>query len=393
MQPNLRHDQPRSTTSARRLDIPQSLSRSLRRAPVLSQEEETATASAAWLAREEAWGLVLGDRHAAEASVLAALDLARGDGGEVSKSTAAARRVLLDALSTGDVARIARADKDDLVLRVVVGHLPATLSARAQACIVRLDAAVGRLERHNITFVLHMIRHRFQGWLGGDRGYNSGAQYEVGDLLGFGMLGLHIAALRFDPDRSCKFTTFAEHWVSHAIRREVQNSGNRVRIPVHAQARISAVVRASAALLAEGQAATTEAIAAGTGLTVAQVEAALEARHASVGVSLHAKVRSRDGDGDDTSEVGDLMPDHSAPEDDLVQALDEGHRAAVLREALSELGPVERYVVRRRAGLDGAAPAILAEVGEALGLSRQRVQQIEQGARNALRRGVEARMR
>lgn len=390
MQPNLRHDQPRSTTHARGLDIPQSLSRSLRRAPVLSQEEETATATAAWLSREEAWGLVLGDRHAAEGSVLAALDLARGDGGEVSKATTAARRVLLDALSTGDVARIARADKDDLVLRVVVGHLPAALATKARTCIIRLDAAVGRLERHNITFVLHMIRHRFQGWLGG---YSAAAQYEVGDLLGFGMLGLHIAALRFDPARGCKFTTFAEHWVSHAIRREVQDSCNRVRIPIHAQARISAVVRASAALLAAGQAATTEAIAAKTGLTVAQVEAALEARHASIGVSLHAKVRSRDGEGDDTAEVGDLMPDHSAPEDDLVHAMDEGHRAAVLREALSELGPVERYVVRRRAGLDGAAPAILAEVGETLNLSRQRVQQIEQGARKALRRGVEARMR
>lgn len=392
MQPNLRRDQPCST-HARGLDIPQSLSRSLRRAPVLSPEEETATATAAWLAREEAWGLVLGDRHAAEAAVLAALDLARGDGGEVSKSTAAARRVLLDALSTGEAARIARADKDDLVLRVVVGRLPATLATRAQACIVRLDAAVGRLERHNITFVLHLIRHQFQGWLGGDRGYSAGAQYEVGDLLGFGMLGLHIAALRFDPTRGCKFTTFAEHWISHAIRREVQDSCNRVRIPVHAQARISAVVRASSALLAAGQAATTETIAAKTGLSVAQVEAALEARHASVGVSLHAKVRSRDGEGDDTTEVGDLMPDHSAPEDDLVHALDEGHRAEVLYSAMQDLEPVERYVVRRRAGLDGAAPAILTEVGEALGLSRQRVQQIEQGARKALRRSIEARMR
>lgn len=386
MLPTTHRDQSRHH-QARGLGVPPYLSRALRQAPVLSHEEETATALAAWHAREEAWGLVLGDATAHAAAVLAALDAARAEGdSEVSKSTAAARRVLLDAISTGDASLIARADKDDVVLRAVVGHMPAALAAKASVALGRLDRAIGKMERHNLTFILHLIRARFQGWLGC-------GEFELGDLLGFGTLGLHVAAMRFDPARGCKFTTFAQHWVAHAIRREIQDTRYRVRLPIHIQDKIGVVVRTRDALLGAGEAATAEAIAAKLGtLSAAQVAAVLAARDVNMGPSLHARVRGVDGD--DAQEFGDFVGDPSAEsEDDLAGAMDEGHRAEVLYDAMRDLGPVERYVVERRAGLGGCEPAILAEVGDSLGLSRQRVQQIEKSSMKVLRRSVEARMR
>jgi len=203
------------------------------------------------------------------------------------------------------------------------------------------------------------------------------------DLIQEGNIGLIRAANKFNYHLGHKFSTYATWWIRQAVTRAIADQSRTIRIPVHMGDQINKLLRASHRLTQElGRGPTSEELAAAMGLPVRKAEDML--RVARRPLSLETPT-----DNEGESELGDFIEDQDsvAPEDSVTSGL----LRDLLRGILQDLPPREVQILQMRYGLINGETFTLEQVGKKLGVTRERVRQIEAQALSRLRHPTHSR--
>ncbi len=223
-----------------------------------------------------------------------------------------------------------------------------------------------RMVRANLRLVVNIAR-----------GYTSKG-LPLQDLIEEGNLGLLRAVEGFDPDMNTRFSTYASYWIKQSIKRALINSAKTVRIPAYMVELLSKWRRANAKLQDElGRTPTAEEIARELELPAKKLKIVKKA------VQLYNTTPQTE-EGEGSMSLGDLIPDerHLNPEDDLIN----NDNLAHVQSMLKDMDEREAKILELRFGLTDGQPLTLKEIGEALGLTRERVRQIEAEALKKMNR-------
>ncbi len=203
------------------------------------------------------------------------------------------------------------------------------------------------------------------------------------DLINEGNLGLIQAAKRFDPDKGVRFISYAVWWIKQAIMQALAEQSGVVKLPLK-QASVLLKIRNTYEELLQrfGREPTTEEIAEELGMDPEDVEDIL--RVARIHLSLESPINK---DEEDTTFLDFMEATTPSVEEEAVKA----SLAAQVEELLKQLNPREAYIIKCRFGIDTERPMTLEEIGKKLGVSRERVRQIEARALQKLKRLASAR--
>lgn len=229
-------------------------------------------------------------------------------------------------------------------------------------------SARDRMVRANLRLVVNIAR-----------GY-SGKGLPLQDLIEEGNLGLLRAVEGFDPDMNTRFSTYASYWIKQSIKRALVNTAKTIRVPAYMVELLSKWRRAQAKLAEElKRTPTPEDVARELGIPKKKLRIVKKA------IALYnASPQSEQDEGGLT--LGDIVPDErtTGPEDELINSDNLKH---VFR-LLDEMDTRESTILRMRFGLDNCEPRTLKEIGQSMGLTRERVRQIEGEALKKLHRSL-----
>jgi RNA polymerase primary sigma factor len=226
------------------------------------------------------------------------------------------------------------------------------------------EAAKQKLIESNLRLVMSITRNYTK------------ASVPLLDLIQEGNLGLIRAVEKFDYRLGFKLSTYATWWIRQAITRALADQGRTIRLPVHVAEQVRRVMRARRILTQKlNRDPTVDEIAKESGFPSERVQELFELVEDPVSLSTPV--------GDGESLYGDLIEDTNADGPDETTA--ERLRTDELATALLTLPPRMQYVLVQRFGLDGSKPKTLEQVGAGLGITRERVRQLESRALRELR--------
>src|ERR671916_503350 len=231
------------------------------------------------------------------------------------------------------------------------------------------DAARNRLIEKNLRLVVSVAK----------KSRGRGLPFE--DLIQEGTIGLMRAVGKFDSDRGFRFSTYATWWIRQTIQRAIAEKGRTIRIPVHISDKMRKMARTYNELWAElERAPSDEAVAERLGWSVEDIRKIKDAMP-DASTSLNQPLSSDKG----SSELGELVEDERSS--DTPGTVMSELETSQLGEAVDRLPKRYRHVLVRRYGLDEKDPATLAELSGELGLSRERIRQLQLKAVQVLKNG------
>lgn len=234
------------------------------------------------------------------------------------------------------------------------------LDAKIDDMLVRLEASKNRMIRSNCRLVVSIAR-RYQN-----------QHLHLADLIEEGNIGLMRAVERFDPRKGFRFSTFAIWWIKQSVIKALKEKGSMIRIPMHISKEFSRYSRAIQEYKNHhGKEPEASDLKSSTHLDGERLE--LLARIPRDFVSTQTPIGSSD------REIGDMLPDENAANQPTEEAVKNDLMEA-LKKLMSALSEKEYSILKMRYGLDDAEPMVLDTIGKKLGITRERVRQIQASA-------------